>query len=370
MILNIHEAKREGAKLVIGIAGPSGSGKTHSAILLADGMVKGDSKKIGFLDTENKRGSLYADVLKDKEGNVRRFLIGDLIPPFTPDRYKGSIKEFEDAGVEVLIIDTVSHEWEGTGGCIEIADGASKAIVGWNKAKTAHKKFMNTLLQCDMHIICCIRAREKTSFKNPNKPVSLGVQPIQEGNFMFDMTASILMQDEGKYQIPLKCPSDLRSILGRGNGYITSKDGASLIDWVDDGSKLNRNSEKYKNRLLGVTDQGLIHTKKCWDKVPADIKETFEPGFQTQLFGSAESYDTLKKSNEVPQPDKSLKDAISKIPKREKADPLHSTPEWEKWEELIEKFPEITVKFPVPITVDQCIGAVKAVKQQVDQDNA
>jgi hypothetical protein len=362
-IINIHEAKREGARTVIGIAGSSGSGKTHTAILLADGIANGDSKKIGFLDTENKRGSLYADILKDKNGKPRRFLIGDLIPPFTPDRYAQAIKEFESAGVEVLIIDTVTHEWEGTGGCIEIAESFTKPAIGWNKAKTAHKKFMNTMLQCDMHVICCIRAREQMNFSDPKNPVSLGVQPIQEKNFMFEMTASFLMHDEGKSQTSLKCPAELKNIFGRGDDYITSKDGLALREWVSGGSQLDRKIEQYKNRLLGVTEEGLIYTKRCWDKTPEDIRDLIGIDFKTQLFKSAEGYDSIKKNSEPEKQETSLNSKL-------KAIELYKTKEWKEWLKTKEIFPEIVDGWQDPVDQAQCIEAVKQVQQIIDQQNA
>ena len=118
--------------------------------------------EIGLLDTENRRGSLYDDILDGQ------FLIGDLFAPFSPSRYRKAIEEFQAAGVKVLIIDSVSHEWEGDGGCEDIADTGGK-IANWKLAKAEHKKFISALLQADMHIIACVRAREKMSFKNPKR---------------------------------------------------------------------------------------------------------------------------------------------------------------------------------------------------------
>ena len=80
-ILNICPAVRTSAKLVIGLAGTSGSGKTYSALQLAYGLAGKDATKVGLLDTENRRGSLYSHVL----GNPP-FLIGDLAAPFSPQR--------------------------------------------------------------------------------------------------------------------------------------------------------------------------------------------------------------------------------------------------------------------------------------------
>ncbi len=296
-ILNIREAKRAGSRVVVGIAGPSGSGKTYTALKIAEGMVQGDTRKIGLLDTENKRGSLYADILNGP------FMIGDLFPPFSPTRYADAIKEFQAAGAEVLVVDSISHCWEGEGGCEDIANApilAGKRMADWKRAKSEHKKFMNALLQSDMHVICCIRAREKTDFSNPKQPVSLGLQPIAEKNFMFEMTASMMMWDEGKAQQFLKMPEALRPIFGNGQGYIGPAAGKALIDWVNSGDKTDIDLEKYKSDMQMAASGGLEALKAAWltmDKPVMKRMNQFFPQFEA----SAKEYDVQKPQEETAQ---------------------------------------------------------------------
>src|SRR5687768_4055805 len=117
-VIQIRKARREGARLFIVLGGGPGSGKTVTAIHLAYGLANYDASKVGFLDTENRRGSLNADVLlRASRPTEEPFLIGDLFAPFTPQRYIDAIHEFQRAGVEVLVVDSATHEWEGTGGC-------------------------------------------------------------------------------------------------------------------------------------------------------------------------------------------------------------------------------------------------------------
>lgn len=275
-VLNIRKAEREGARLVVGISGISGSGKTFTALQLAYGLANFDASKVGFLDTENRRGSLYANALRDASGEVQQFWIGDLYAPFSPQRYIDAILEFQAIGVEVLVIDSVSHEWEGTGGCEEIA-AAGQRLADWKTAKREHKRFMNTLLASDMHVIACIRAREKTDFKNPKAPVSLGIQPICEKNFMFELTASLMMWDEGRAQDVMKCPAELRDTLGRGTGYITAQDGKALRAWVDGAKQLDPRVEHAKNSLRTVTEQGMDALVKAWRALPDDVRKAISP---------------------------------------------------------------------------------------------
>jgi len=289
-VINIAPVKSGQSKAVIGIAGPSGGGKTLTALLVARGMVS-KASEIGFLDTENKRGSLYASSLDEP------FLIGDLYPPFTPERFGKAIKQFQDAGVKVLIIDSVTHEWEGEGGCEDIANlplKQGKKMANWILAKREHKSFMNALLQSNMDIICCIRAREKTDFKDPSKPVNLGLQPVCEKNFMFEMTASILVEDEGKKQTFLKVPNFLKEAFGNGNSYIGIKNGQKLREWISRGN-VDPEIEIIKSKALQACEGGTKELEKIWQTLTKEQQIKLKSHFSI-CKSSAEEYD---KMNEV-----------------------------------------------------------------------
>lgn len=283
-ILNIRPVVRQGSKVVIGIAGPSGSGKTYTALKIARGMVDKPSE-IGLLDTENRRGSLYDDILDGQ------FLIGDLFAPFSPSRYRKAIEEFQAAGVKVLIIDSVSHEWEGDGGCEDIADTGGK-IANWKLAKAEHKKFISALLQADMHIIACVRAREKMSFKNPKAPESLGIQPVCEKNFMFEMTVSMMMFDGGQSRLMTKLPASLIHAFGNTSGYLDEGTGRQLIEWVDRGERINQEFEHWRARLQMATNGGIESLKAEYKKMPPTLRTEMNKHWE-QLESSAKEYDAI-----------------------------------------------------------------------------
>jgi hypothetical protein len=300
-VLKIRKAQRAGARLVIVLAGQTGDGKTLSALLLAYGLAGFDAAKVGFLDTENGRGSLYSDELKaTSPATDVPFLIGDLEPPFSPDRYKAAILEFQAAGVEALVVDSATHEWEGTGGCEEIAADTSGRLADWKKAKRLHKSFMNAALQCDMHIIFCVRAREKTDFTDPKKPVSLGIQPIQEKNFMFEATASMLLQDAGRARDVIKCPKDLIPIFGEKGpqkGYLTPDMGFALRQWVAGGIELDPDVERFRNRLRSNAEGGLAHIDSCIAKVPAKVQKALGSDWLETVRASARAFDQARASS-------------------------------------------------------------------------
>lgn len=300
-VIKIRKAERAGARLVIGFAGISGSGKTRTAIEFAYGLAGYDASKIGFIDTENRRGSLYADVLKNHPTRPtdEPFLIGDLEPPFTPERYSEAILEFQKAGVEVLVIDSVTHEYEGTGGVLEIREPApGQRGKRDNVAKERHKKFMNVLLQSNMHIIPCIRAREKVIIEKKNGEtvyIPQGIQPVQEKNFMFEMTASLLMFDAGRMQELIKLPDELAAMLGRGKGYITSADGAAVRAWVGGGAKVDPEVELARSTLKTTSEKGLAALEAAFTSMSTKVKRALKAdGTIDVLKTAAEAYDAKR----------------------------------------------------------------------------
>jgi hypothetical protein len=297
-ILNIQEARREGARLLVFLAGVSGGGKTYTALQLAYGMAKGNGKKVGFLDTESGRGRLYADELPNP------FLYAEMQPPFSPQRYVQAIEEFAAAGVEVLVIDSGSHEYEGIGGIQDIAEAGNPRLPNWNKAKGEHKKFMSALLASPMHIILCLRAREKAK---PEKQivdgrektvyVDLGLQPITEKSVMFEATVSLMLHDQGTRQDVIKCPAALTDIMGRGNGYLSMQDGEALRAWVDGAQHLDPKVEHSRGLLKLAAEKGTEALKAAWVALPKTHQKAIggKAGCPADLKASAEAFDAQRK---------------------------------------------------------------------------
>jgi hypothetical protein len=315
-IFKIEEAEREGARLVVGLGGISGGGKTFSALQLGWGMANFDSKKLGFICTENRRGRLYANALQDADGVIHKFLIGDLTPPFSPQRYSEAIQAFVDAGVEVLVIDSVSHEWEGIGGCEDIAnapgrDGQAPRTPRWNDAKREHKRFMNALLQSPVHIIACMRAREKVKLvKNGGKTEyePQGVLPIQEKNFTFELTASMMLWNGGKERDIIKCPAELVPIFGTAGeparGYLTAEHGKQLRDWIDGGKQINSAAQNARDSLQLVCEQGMDALKAAWSALPKSTRDAISTaGCPDDLKRAAMAFDAQRASSASTQAD-------------------------------------------------------------------
>ncbi len=295
-MIQFKKVQREGARLVIGLAGVSGSGKTFTALQLAYGLAKRNADKIFFVDSENRRGSLYADSLPHP------FNIGDLNAPFSPARYIEAIKAASDAGAEVLIIDSISHAWEGMGGAQDIANNTNSRMANWKLAKAEWKKMMDAILQSPCHVILCIRAREKTDFTNPREPKQLGLQPIIEANAPFEMTASFMMHDMGKRQDILKLPSELSAIF-TGNGYIGQDHGVKLRSWVDGAKQLDPAVEHHRGLINMSTEGGMDSLKAQWATTPAEIQKALGKAFLDSAKASAKAFDDQRNAGTANEDD-------------------------------------------------------------------
>jgi hypothetical protein len=152
-----------------------------------------------------------------------------------------------------------------------------------------------------MHIICCIRAREKTDFKNPAKPVSLGIQPICEKNFLFEMTASLLMENEGKTQKWLKMPEFLMPTFGKGQSYLGQETGKKLMERMSEGEKEDPAIARAKSEMLMATELGMAGLVAIWNTLTPVMKKKLE-AHKNICKESAEEYDRqAKDSQESPQ---------------------------------------------------------------------
>lgn len=260
----IKPAVREKVGLLFGIAGASGSGKTFSALMLAKGLANGTGK-VAVVDTEAGRALHYAPPPGAKADHTKGtfdFLHLDFGPPFAPARYIDAIRACEDAGATVIVIDSMSHEWAGEGGCADIQAAEAERMAtdregklqawkieamtapAWKRPKLLHQRMMARLIQCRTHLIFCLRAQEKIKIVKKQPPdkgaeiVSIGFQPISEKSFPYELTGSVLLHPETpghtRYDMPHKLNEDLRAIFREGVP-IGIEHGKRLRAWAETG---------------------------------------------------------------------------------------------------------------------------------------
>jgi hypothetical protein len=277
--MKITKAIRKAIPAIICLYGKSGGGKTYSALKLAQGLVGKD--RICLIDTENGRASHYADEFD--------FDVIDLEPPFTPARYIQAIKTAQDNGYKAIVIDSISHEWEGIGGCLEMAEGKT-GLQAWAKPKEQHRKMMNMLLQAKSHIIFCARAKdnlEQVKINGKTEIVNHGLVPIQEKNFPFEMLITLKMEEKGKVTIE-KCVKGLEESL-KINGYINENHGKIIADWINQGAKVDLEAKQLMSEARAEAMKGvdIISWVNSLDEKQKAIAKGFDSGFKMELVAIA-----------------------------------------------------------------------------------
>ncbi len=181
--MQLRQSKRSAAKIKIGLQAPSGAGKTYSALLLAKGLC-GSWSKIAVVCTENNSADLYS--------HLGAYNVLPLTAPFTPERYIEAITACEKADMEVIIIDSISHEWEGSGGILEIhSNMLGNSFTNWSKLTPRHNEFIQRILQSNCHIIGTIRSKQEyvLSEKNGKQiPEKVGLKGITREGMDYELT--------------------------------------------------------------------------------------------------------------------------------------------------------------------------------------
>jgi len=224
MSFEIKTASRQQAKIKILLAGVSGSGKTYSSLLLASGLTKGDYSKIGIIDTEKGSASLYA--------HLGKFLVIELETPYTPERYIEAITAFEKHGVDVIIIDSISHEWEGEGGILdEHANMSGNTFANWKKLTPRHNRFIEKILKSNCHIIATSRSKSDYVMNNENGKMKIekqGTKVITRDGVEYEFTISFNLNLHNFAE----CEKDRTEIFkNKGIFKITSETGKKISSW-------------------------------------------------------------------------------------------------------------------------------------------
>ena len=234
--MQLNQAERKQAKIKMGLQGAAGSGKTYSALKIAFGLTQ-DWKKIAVIDTESGSANLYSDL-----GN---YYVLALSEPFSPVRYIEALKICENAGIECVIIDSVSHEWSGKGGCLQLHEEATAAMripnsfTAWASVTPKHQAFIDAILQSKCHVITTLRTKTEyiiTERNGKNVPQKVGMAAVQRDGFEFELSISLDLDDE-HYALPSKDRTGLFS--DKGKFRITSETGKTIAEWCNLGKSLH-----------------------------------------------------------------------------------------------------------------------------------
>ena len=271
--MELRIAERTKAKIKLGLQGPSGSGKTYSALLLAFGLCN-DWSKIAVIDTENHSADLYA--------HLGHYNVLNLSEPFTPENYIKAIEACEKADMSVIIIDSISQEWEGSGGIIESHSKMSgNSFTNWNVITPRHNAFVQKILQSPCHILSTIRCKQDYVLSEKNGkyvPEKVGLKSVTRDGMDYEFT--LVFDIDIKHQA--KASKDRTNLFKEDIPFIIKAEtGKKILDWCLMGNTL----EKAKKELEQAKDvPGLREVLK---KYP-EFRKELDP-LAMQLKGAIES---------------------------------------------------------------------------------
>lgn len=190
-MLELKKAAREQVKIKIGLAGSAGSGKTASSLLLGYGIV-GDWSKIALIDTENRSSELYAGA-KFGDVTIGDFNVIHIAPPFTPEKYIEAMDMCLKASeIELIILDSMSQEWDGKGGVLEIhTNMPGNSFTNWGKLTPRHNRFIDSIIHANKFVICTMRTKQDYVLVEKNGkqvPEKVGLKAITREGVDYEFT--------------------------------------------------------------------------------------------------------------------------------------------------------------------------------------
>jgi hypothetical protein len=229
--MKLNKAQRNQVKLRLGLSGPSGFGKSYSALLLAYGITN-DWSKIAIIDTENNSANLYA--------HLGDFNVLTLNQPYSPERYIEAIKACENGVIEVIIIDSITHEWNGKGGCLQIHESLGGRFQDWRKLTPRHQAFIDAILESKCHVITTARRKIDYSLdmgsNGRTQVVKHGTKEITREGFEYELTVNFELIND-KHLV--KASKDRTGLFMNKSEFVINKaTGAKLLRWCNEGISL------------------------------------------------------------------------------------------------------------------------------------
>ena len=252
-MLELKKAQRKKVKLRLNISAPSGAGKTYSSLLMAKGLC-GDWSKIAVIDTENGSASLYSD--------LGEFSVIDLTAPYTPEKYTRALNMCEQAGMEVVIIDSTTHEWAcliEENELLAQAKFRGNTWSAWSQTTPRHDKFIQSILQSNVHVITCTRSKMETVMTEDKKVKKVGMKDVQREGWEYELTISLNIDRDTHMAIASK---DRTNLFENINPFvITESTGKQIANWCDSG---------VSELAIAINEMEIVANiedlKNCWSR--------------------------------------------------------------------------------------------------------
>jgi KaiC/GvpD/RAD55 family RecA-like ATPase len=223
------KAVKSEAKLRLAIAGPSGAGKTYTALALATELAQGGP--VAVVDTEHGSAAKYADLFE--------FDTLEMEPPFHPRRFVEAINGAAAAGYKVVVLDSLTHAWNGTGGMLDIVEEIAKrmkspnSFAAWKDATPVQNQLIDGILHAPLHIIATMRSKQEYVMQDNGRGQQVvrkvGMAPQQRDGFEYEFDVFLDMDNSNNAIVSkTRCPALTERVFAK-----PGKDVADiLLEWL------------------------------------------------------------------------------------------------------------------------------------------
>lgn len=294
MTMQFVKASKEGLKARLALAGPAGSGKTWTGLLVATEFARRDGGRIAVIDTERRSASEYSE---DFDFDTLQ------LTTFHPLTLVEALAASAEAGYGVVMVDSLSHFWEGEGGMLTVVDNAAKrdgggnSFAGWKTARPMELRMLNALLAYPGHVIVCMRTKTEyvveDNARGKKAPRKVGLKPIQRDGIEYEFQVVGDLNHDNELIISKTRVASL-------GGQVISKPGAefaeTILDWLG----------KPAPTALDIRDRAVAD-----DATAAELRVLWEDANRRQLLGAAVTFGkaTLTLGELLTERGKALQDA-------------------------------------------------------------
>ena len=218
------KATKTASRLRLGLCGTSGSGKTYSALAIATAL----GGKVAVIDTEHGSAAKYSDIFD--------FDVLDL-DSFEAEKFTAGIRAAAAAGYDVVVIDSLSHAWMGTGGTLDQVEEAKRrntnSFTAWRDPSKQNTELIESIIHARCHVIATMRSKteyvmEEDARTGKKVPKKVGMAPIQRNGVEYEFDVVGDMQEGTLVISKTRCPA----LAGKSFHHPGAALGATLLEWL------------------------------------------------------------------------------------------------------------------------------------------
>jgi len=228
-------ATKQQAKLRMAIHGPSGAGKTYSALRIGSAM----GKRIALIDTERGSASKYSDKFA--------FEVCEVFDDYNPQRLFDALAAAAAEKFDVVIVDSLTHFWNGPGGFLELVDDEVRkqkarghkpdSFAAWKSVDALYRRLIQSILATPFHFFGTLRAKteyDKSEGSNgKTKITKVGMAPEMRQGFEYEFDVEGMLDIDNNLAIGKTRCSELHGRVFAQPGEDVAK---ILVAWLSDGA--------------------------------------------------------------------------------------------------------------------------------------